>query len=72
MGKIKKEEVCSFCGRPMPEMYSGMDGSLICTECIEEGHRMVSIRPQSSDADDHSLCVDNLPTPQEIKDFLDL
>ena len=72
MGKIKKEEVCSFCGRPMPEMYSGMDGSLICTERIEEGHRMVSIRPQSSDADDHSLCVDNLPTPQEIKDFLDL
>lgn len=72
MGKIKKEEVCSFCGRPMPEMYSGMDGSLICTECIEEGHRMVSIRPQSSDADDYSLRVDNLPTPQEIKDFLDL
>ncbi len=72
MGKIKKEEVCSFCGRPMPEMYSGMDGSLICTECIEEGHRMVSIRPQSSDANDHLLCVDNLPTPQEIKDFLDL
>ena len=72
MARMKKEEVCSFCGRPMPEMYSGMDGSLICTECIEEGHRIVTTKPKNSDAKDASLNVDNLPTPQEIKDFLDL
>ena len=72
MARMKKEEVCSFCGRPMPEMYSGMDGSLICTECIEEGHRIVTTKPQNSDSKDASLNVDNLPTPQEIKDFLDL
>lgn len=67
----KKEEVCSFCGRPMPNMFSGIDGSLICSECIEAGHQLVATMPKHS-SDTPQLTMDQLPTPQQIKDFLDL
>ena len=69
----KKKEICSFCGRSMPQMFSGMEeGSLICSECIEEGHRIISSRPKSRALNSDELSIDNLPTPQKIKDFLDL
>lgn len=66
-------EVCSFCGRKMPEMFSGMDGSLICTECIEAGHTMIlTAGKSSSKSKSPKLSLNDLPTPQQIKDFLDL
>ena len=71
MSKKKSTEVCSFCGREMPNMFSGMDGSLICTECIEAGHSMVASMPKQSDTP-NNLTLSELPTPQQIKDFLDL
>jgi ATP-dependent Clp protease ATP-binding subunit ClpX len=56
----------------MPEMFSGLeDGVLICDECIEQGHQMLASRPKKSEKKEDTLAVDNLPTPQEIKDFLD-
>ena len=55
----------------MPEMFSGMDNdTLICNECIEAGHKIVLARDKNRSAG--SLSMDTLPTPQEIKDFLDL
>ena len=70
--KEKKEnkEVCSFCGRPMPNMFSGMDGSLICCECIEAGHMLVAKMPKQTDKDD-AFANEPLPTPRAIKEFLD-
>ena len=66
----KKGQICSFCGREMPEMFTGMDGSLICSECIEAGHDILVRRPkQSPGASD--LRLDTLPSPKEIKEFLD-
>ena len=58
----------------MPEMFSGMDSDvLICHECIEAGHKMVAAMPKRAAARGaDSLSLSNLPTPQEIKDFLDL
>jgi ATP-dependent Clp protease ATP-binding subunit ClpX len=55
-------------------MFSGMDSDvLICDECIEAGHRMVEALPKKSAIQDKGdLSLKNLPTPQEIKDFLDL
>ena len=56
----------------MPQMFSGMDHDvLICNECIEQGHKMVTSMPKQAKAVDKSLSMENLPTPQEIKDFLD-
>ena len=67
----KKNNACSFCGRVMPEMYAGMDSNvLICTECIEAGHKMVASMPKAKKADTDALSIDTLPTPQQINDFL--
>jgi ATP-dependent Clp protease ATP-binding subunit ClpX len=70
----RNSNICSFCGRSMPAMFSGMDSDvLICDECIEAGHRMVEALPKKSAIQDKGdLSLKNLPTPQEIKDFLDL
>ena len=69
MTKRKLGPVCSFCGREMPHMFSGMDNALICSECVKEGYRLVLANPRKMANDELSL--DTLPTPQEIKDFLD-
>lgn len=71
MAKKKvQEEHCSFCGRVMPKMFSGMDGSLICNECIEAGYNIVKSMPKSTSSPD--LFKDEpLPTPRQIKAFLD-
>jgi len=72
MGR-KQKNICSFCGREMPNMFAGMGNDvLICTECIEAGHQMVETLPKKTKAATDSLNLSNLPTPQEIKDFLDL
>jgi len=69
----KHVNVCSFCGRTMPEMFTGMDRDvLICNECIETGHKIVEARGKDRKFASGELNVDNLPTPKEIKDFLDL
>lgn len=71
MAKAPKKNVCSFCGRSMPHMFSGMeDGTLICSECVEMGHQLVLKIPKSTS--NSELNLDNLPKPQEIKDFLDM
>ena len=57
----------------MHEMFSGLDNdALICHECIEAGHKMLATMPKKTEKKDDSLSLSNLPTPQEIKDFLDL
>ena len=43
---------------------------LICNECIEAGHKIVLARDKNRKSD--ALSAGTLPTPQEIKDFLDL
>ena len=73
MGKPKNTAVCSFCGRPMPDMFSGMEEHvLICSDCIESGHHMVEAMRKARVNSDQSINLDSLPTPQAIKDFLDL
>ena len=72
MADKKNPQRCSFCGREMPQMFAGMDGSLICSECIETGHQMVASLPKSKTSAQEALSMDTLPTPQQIKDFLDL
>ena len=68
--KKENNEVCSFCGRKMPNMFSGMDGSLICCECIEAGHMLVAKMPKKTDKED-TFANEPLPTPRAIKEFLD-
>ena len=72
MGR-KEGNKCSFCGRSMPEMFTGMDSKvLICHECIEMGHQIIATTPKKEQGAPKDLNLENLPTPQAIKDFLDL
>jgi len=72
MGK-RTQQICCFCGRSMPHMFSGMENDiLICPDCIEQGHRMIANMPKFTSQSNKGLSLDKLPTPQEIKDFLDL
>ena len=69
----KSINTCSFCGRAMPEMFTGIeDDVLICNECIEAGHKMVAAMPRKAEQKKGELSLSNLPTPQEIKEFLDM
>ena len=71
----KTQDKCSFCGRPMPGMFSGEDGTFICQECIELGHRMIQqmLAENGSKADNlKDLNLETLPKPADIKAFLDL
>ena len=71
MGR-RRSDTCSFCGRSMPEMFSAEEtGVLICSECIEQGHKILMSRPKARMLNSEELKVENLPTPQKISDFLD-
>jgi len=71
MGR-RQGNCCNFCGRSMPEMFSAQDNDvLICSECIEQGHKILMSRPKARSLNSEELTVENLPTPQKIKDFLD-
>ena len=69
----KKKEQCSFCGREMPHMFRGEDGSFICHDCIEAGHKMIREMKQyvEEENDVKGLELSTLPKPTEIKAFLD-
>lgn len=56
----------------MPNMFSGMDGSLICPECIEQGyHLLKQIKGTQKASASIDLDIATLPRPNEIKAFLD-
>jgi len=66
-----KPNTCWFCGQSKPHMFSGIGDALICSDCVEAGHRLILEHPRTRTSDGE-LDIDTLPTPQEIKEFLDL
>src|SRR5574344_893249 len=77
---MKKKEHCSFCGRGQDEvfkLFSGIDGSFICDECIETCVEMLdyeaNIMNGESLMDGNSSPITDieLPTPKKIKENLD-
>ncbi|MCQ2341394.1 MAG: ATP-dependent Clp protease ATP-binding subunit ClpX [Paludibacteraceae bacterium] len=56
----------------MPQMFQG-DQALICAECIEAGHKMVQqmIATDAKMQKMDGLDLQNLPKPEQIKQFLD-
>ncbi|MGL4652328.1 ATP-dependent Clp protease ATP-binding subunit ClpX [Cetobacterium sp.] len=79
---MNKKEHCSFCGRGQDEvskLFSGIDGSFICDECIETCFDMLGYendiyygeKHENNETSKHSLTGIQLPTPKEIKSRLD-
>jgi len=74
MAGRKKEDCCSFCGRNRSEvnlLISGLYG-FICDECANQAKIIVdeAIKRENSKNPDN-LRFEDLPRPQEIKEFLD-
>ena len=68
---------CSFCGRSENEasvLMPGHDNSFICDECIEQAHMVLEeYMPKTPKAGkgNWKISREDLPTPVEIKKFLD-
>lgn len=70
----RKEDCCSFCGRGRSEvnlLISGLYG-FICDSCVEQAKIILdeAMRP-ANEKDVEGLKLDELPRPQEIKEYLD-
>ena len=60
---------CSFCGKPAGQvrrLFSGHE-SFICNECVELCNDLLQSAPDQEQAKE----IADLPTPADIKDFLD-
>jgi ATP-dependent Clp protease ATP-binding subunit ClpX len=67
------KKVCSFCGKSQEEvetMITGPGGVAICNYCIDECYEMIHEKKEE-DKKSKKKEVDKLPTPKEIKSFLD-
>ena len=71
MGNKKNERHCSFCGRPESEvkvLLTGIDG-YICDACVEQAGLI--LKESMKEERRRSVDVQNVPTPAEIKAYLD-
>lgn len=70
----KKEDVCSFCGRPASEvglLLRGVDGSLICEHCTQAAMGIFEEEKLDKATSNFNLDKKKLPKPNEIKEYLD-
>jgi ATP-dependent Clp protease ATP-binding subunit ClpX len=69
----KKNNKCSFCGRPESQVgffIVGMEGTQICNECAMQASEIVKANPASA-SNLPNLKKEQLPKPIEIKEYLD-
>lgn len=72
----KKEQHCTFCGRPRSEvdvLIEGLEGQHICNECIEQCHEMLLDTDEQETVEEKQtdFSTEHLPTPHEIHQHLD-
>lgn len=79
--KYTEETCCSFCGLPQSNsriLFSGIDAT-ICNECVENAYEMMlqhglarqTSKSKSAKDSNNDASLSNLPSPSEIKKFLD-
>lgn len=78
MAKNKDKGLCLFCNvqKPLSQLFSSTyyDGVWICHNCIETGHSFLEAekaKQAAQAAAQDTLSKEELPTPQQMKDFLD-
>ena len=67
-----KITICSFCGRSTREvepMVEGPDGVSICADCVDLCQSI--IRQKQRQSSTFRSILEDVPTPREIKEFLD-
>jgi ATP-dependent Clp protease ATP-binding subunit ClpX len=63
------EYKCSFCGKGAPARLIGGRGSFICEDCIKNSQKILAMFEKEDEA--KKMTEMPLPTPKEIKAFLD-
>lgn len=72
-----KQKKCSFCGRPLDDeslIYTGFDGTMICHECakdLSDQYDRIYKEQAINSKIDEDRNHKPLPTPKQIKDYLD-
>ncbi|MDL2256624.1 ATP-dependent Clp protease ATP-binding subunit ClpX [Bacteroidales bacterium OttesenSCG-928-I14] len=70
----KNTDTCTFCGRSAKEvdlLIAGING-FICEQCSEQAYNIVQESLETKKSTSADLSLQELPTPKEIKEFLDL
>ncbi len=70
---MKQYRKCSFCGRSEKDvalLLTGLNG-FICNECVEQAYNIVQENQISASINNTKLNLKTLPTPRDIKDYLD-
>jgi len=68
----RRSTSCSFCGKSQREagpMVEGPDGVYICATCVDLCHSIIRQEKRKAGPPRHT--TDAIPTPQQIKDYLD-
>ena len=66
---FREENTCSFCGKSgdgSRRLITGPRNIYICNECIEMCNEILA-----NESEETSAFTDDIPTPKEIKDYLD-
>ena len=72
--KNHNEEHCSFCGRPASQagmLLSGL-GGYICADCSREAEKIFKQQSKGGQSSKYEIQLADIPTPNAIKEFLDL
>lgn len=70
---LQTQNICSFCGRSADEFdlkFVKGYNSNICSDCVKKAYD--AIKKLESEENDTKLPIEELPTPKEIKEFLDM
>jgi len=71
---LQTHNICSFCGRNAEEFdlkFVKGYNSNICSDCIKKAYEAIKKLEEEEDSDS-KIPLEKLPTPKEIKEFLDL
>lgn len=68
----KNTKYCSFCGSTNKRMIQGPNGVNICESCVERCNEILFDETPRNAAENHGDGLpETLPTPQELKEYLD-
>lgn len=67
----KNTKYCSFCGSSLNRMVVAPSGVAICEDCIERCMETLSLGNDYTQKNKQGESLDKLPTPHELKEYLD-
>lgn len=71
MGFGKNQNSCSFCGGKSAHLITGPSGVAICEDCVMRCNELLLGGASETDIDSTFEMPEELPTPEELKQYLD-